>query len=85
MNMVKTLTIREDVYNKLAKMKKQGESFSELFLELMDRKRFTGEDLKKYMGILTEKEYRRMKKETKTIRRKISEDIRKREKRWQSF
>lgn len=80
--MVKTLTIRDDVYNKLVKAKKKGESFSELFLELMEKKRFTGEDLKEYMGILSGREYRKMKKETKVIRKRISDDFRKREKRW---
>ena len=32
--MVKTLTIKEDVYNKLVAIKKQGESFSDLFERL---------------------------------------------------
>ncbi len=33
--MVKTLTIKDDVYNKLVAVKKPGESFSELFNELL--------------------------------------------------
>jgi predicted CopG family antitoxin len=33
-NMVKTLTIKEDVYRKLVAIKKQGESFSDLFERL---------------------------------------------------
>jgi predicted CopG family antitoxin len=32
--MVKTLTIKEDVYNRLVAIKKQGESFSDLFERL---------------------------------------------------
>ena len=35
--MVKTLTIREDVYKKLVSIKKSGESFSELFDRLAEQ------------------------------------------------
>ena len=84
-NMSKTLTIRDEVYNKLVNVKKGGESFSELFLELIEKKRFTGEDLKEYMGILSEEEYKEMKKKTKYIRKKVSEDLAKRGKRWKAL
>jgi predicted CopG family antitoxin len=33
---MKTLTIRDEVYEKLASMKREGESFSELFERLVD-------------------------------------------------
>ena len=35
--MVKTLTIKEDVYKKLVAIKKQGESFSDLFERLAEK------------------------------------------------
>jgi predicted CopG family antitoxin len=35
--MVKTITIRDDVYRKLASMKRKDESFSELFQRLSER------------------------------------------------
>lgn len=35
--MVKTLTIREDVYRRLVSIKKSGESFSDLFERLAER------------------------------------------------
>ncbi len=33
--MVKTITIKDDVYNKLVTVKRPGESFSDLFNELL--------------------------------------------------
>ena len=76
--MVKTLTIRDEVYNKLVKVKGKDESFSELFLELIEKRRFTGDDLKEYAGILSEKEYQRMKRETKKLRKEVSKSFEKR-------
>ena len=80
--MVKTLTIREEVYNKLVKMKRKDESFSELFTEMIEGRSFKGKDLREFMGMIDEKEYKRMKKETATIRKKMSGDFEKRQKRW---
>jgi len=76
--MVKTLTIRDDVYHRLARMKREGESFSELFLELAEKRRFTGDDLKAYAGTLSGEKYRRLKKETKKARKEASESIERR-------
>ena len=44
--MVKTLTIKEDVYNRLVAIKKQGESFSDLF-ERLAKKEDTASALEK--------------------------------------
>lgn len=38
--------------------------------------------MKEYMGILSDKDYKLMKIETKAVRKKISEDFKKREKGW---
>lgn len=35
--MVKTITIRDEVYNKLAELKRENESFSDLFERLAER------------------------------------------------
>ncbi len=60
MNMCKLMTsknisIREDVYNKLIKIKRENESFSDLFLRLLKTQKM---NLKKSFGAwqLTEKE-----------------------------
>jgi len=44
--MVKTLTIKEDVYNRLVAIKRQGESFSDLF-ERLAKKEDTASALEK--------------------------------------
>lgn len=38
---VKTITIRSDVYSLLVKMKREGESFSEVLLRLIEKKSTT--------------------------------------------
>lgn len=47
--MVKTLTIRDDVYKKLVAIKNEDESFSELF-ERLSRRRGSFEALKRLRG-----------------------------------
>ncbi|MEM0079995.1 MAG: antitoxin VapB family protein [Nitrososphaerota archaeon] len=46
---MKTLTIREEVYEKLVKLKKEGESFSDLLERILEEKR---PSLKDFAGIL---------------------------------
>jgi len=46
---MKTISIRDDIYNRLVEMKKDGESFSDVIEKLLERKRA---NIKKYFGIL---------------------------------
>lgn len=49
--MVKTITIKDDVYNKLKNQKRKDESFSDLFERLVEQNRYAGIDaLKKLKG-----------------------------------
>ncbi len=49
--MVKTITIKEDVYNKLKNQKRKDESFSDLFAKLVGQNLYGGIDaLKKLKG-----------------------------------
>ncbi len=50
---MKTISIRDEVYNKLAEMKEEGESFSDVIEKLLKRK---NTDIKKYFGILRDSE-----------------------------
>ncbi len=50
---MKTISIRDDVYNKLAEIKKEGESFSDVIERLLERKNV---NLKKYFGALKDSE-----------------------------
>ena len=46
---MKTISIRDDVYNKLVEMKEEGESFSDVIEKLLKRSRT---DIKRYFGVL---------------------------------
>ena len=75
--MVKTITIMDDAYEILKRMKKKDESFSELI------RRFNKEqktDLTKWFGILkgSKKRVKEFQEETRRIRNEISQDIEKR-------
>jgi predicted CopG family antitoxin len=52
LDMVKTLTIKEDVYRKLVAIKKQGESFSDLF-ERLAKKEDSASALEKLRASVT--------------------------------
>lgn len=53
---VKTLTITEGAYERLKRLKREGESFSELFLRLSDEKRSTALSIYGILkGVNTEK------------------------------
>jgi len=49
---VKTITIRDDVYDLLAKIKREGESFSDVILRLIRRE----SNIMDFFGILKESE-----------------------------
>ena len=64
--MVKTITISDDVYNELVRIKGK-KSFSELFRELLRERRGNVDALRHLKGILSEEEYRETKRKLKEI------------------
>ena len=52
---MKNIVLRDEVYNKLSKMKREGESFSDVILRLLEEKREKSlEVLERYAGLLAE-------------------------------
>jgi len=64
--MVKTITISDDVYNELVRIKGK-KSFSELFRELLRERKGNVDALRHLKGILSEEEYRETKRKLKEI------------------
>ncbi|NJE11001.1 antitoxin VapB family protein [Thermococcus sp. MAR1] len=64
--MVKTITISDDVYNELVRIKGK-KSFSELFRELLRERKGNVDALRHLRGILNEEEYRETKRKLKEI------------------
>ncbi|WP_148883173.1 antitoxin VapB family protein [Thermococcus aciditolerans] len=64
--MVKTITISDDVYNELVRIKGK-KSFSELFRELLRERKGNVDALRHLRGILSEEEYRETKRKLKEI------------------
>ena len=50
---MKTITIRDDTYEKLVRLKRDGESFSDVIERLIEQKDF---DISRYFGILEDSE-----------------------------
>ena len=50
---MKTISIRDEVYNKLVEMKEEGESFSDVIEKLLRRKTI---NIRKYFGVLKDSE-----------------------------
>ncbi|ADC65191.1 Protein of unknown function DUF217 [Ferroglobus placidus DSM 10642] len=50
---MKTISIRDDVYKRLAEMKEEGESFSDVIEKLLKKK---NTNIKKYFGVLKDSE-----------------------------
>ena len=51
---MKTLTVRDDVYEKLVKLKKEGESFSDLLERLLSREKVS---LREFYGSLKDSKF----------------------------
>ena len=51
---MKTLTVRDEVYEKLSKLKREGESFSDLLERLLERRR---PSLRDFAGVLRGSEW----------------------------
>ncbi|AFL95214.1 hypothetical protein CL1_1011 [Thermococcus cleftensis] len=64
--MVKTITISDDVYEELLRIKGK-KSFSELFRELLRERKGNADALRHLYGILSEEEYRETRKKLEEI------------------
>ncbi|MDI3502622.1 MAG: hypothetical protein PWR13_822 [Archaeoglobi archaeon] len=64
--MVKTITIADDVYEELVKMK-GSKSFSEVIRELLKKRKGNSDVLIKMLGVLSEDEYKEAEKRIKDI------------------
>lgn len=71
--MVKTITVTEDAYQNIKLLKKEAESFSDLFNRIAAEKRNM---VKEYFGVLksTPEELRQRRKSIKAVRESIGED-----------
>ncbi len=74
---VKTITIKESVYDKLAGLKGNGESFSDLFERLAEKAK---PDIMKYAGIISDDEAERIRKSMLEGRRSFNRDAERRRK-----
>jgi len=74
----KTITVTEDAYESLKRLKYEDESFSNLFKRIGSEKISIGN----YFGVLgkSERELKEARKRIKEIRKKVSKDMEKREK-----
>jgi predicted CopG family antitoxin len=72
MSMVKTITVSDDVYNELLRIK-GNKSFSELFRELLRERRGNADALRHIAGILSEDEYKEAKKKIKELEEAFEE------------
>ena len=51
--MVKTITIKDEVYRALAELKREGESFSDVIMRIINRKAV---DLSRFYGVFTDRD-----------------------------
>ncbi|KUH33810.1 antitoxin [Thermococcus celericrescens] len=70
--MVKTITVSDDVYNELLRIK-GNKSFSELFREFLKERKGNADALRHIAGILSEEEYREAKKKIREIEEAFEE------------
>jgi len=72
--MVKTITITEEAYNMLKRLKEKEESFSKEIIRITKNK----SNLNKFFGILDEGSYEDLKNKTKEARKTLSESLKRR-------
>lgn len=72
---VKTITITENAYEKIKRLKREGESFSELFLRLSAEKRSTAHSI---YGILKGVDTEKLLKASRDFRERAEKDMEKR-------
>lgn len=70
---IKTITITEDAYESIKRLKSAGESFSQLFLRISKQKM----KVKDLLGAvkMTDEEYKELKRKTKKYREEASKDM----------
>lgn len=73
---VKTITITENAYEKIKRLKRENESFSELFLRLSGEKRSTARSM---YGILKDVDTEKLLERTKKMRKEFDKETGKRE------
>jgi predicted CopG family antitoxin len=74
----KTLTIKEEVYRELLRIKRKDESFSELFMRMVKKEK---PDFKKFYGSwsdLTNKEIKKISEAIRTLRTSADKNFKKR-------
>jgi predicted CopG family antitoxin len=71
-SVVKTITISDDVYKELLRIKGD-KSFSELFRELLRERKGNADALRHIAGILDEEEYKEVKKRIKELEEAFEE------------
>jgi len=67
---VKTITVTEDAYEALKRMKAENESFSKVILRVTKSK----ESVEKYFGALDKTDARRLERKVKAFRKKVDSD-----------
>ncbi|MBD3361357.1 hypothetical protein GF358_01040 [Candidatus Woesearchaeota archaeon] len=73
---IKTITVTEDAYESIKRLKNTDESFSQFFLRI-SREKMTVKDLAGAIK-LSDNEYAALKKHTKELRKKASTDMKER-------
>jgi len=69
---VKTITITEDAYESVKRMKRENESFSELFLRLSKEKRSTGYSI---VGLLRGEDTEKLLEKSREIRKRADKEM----------
>lgn len=74
---VKTITITEEAYNKMKGLKKEDESFSELFIRIVNRQKV---NLREYLGVvkISDKALKEWKEEFKKDKKALRETSKRR-------
>ncbi|HLC32613.1 MAG TPA: antitoxin VapB family protein [Candidatus Nanoarchaeia archaeon] len=73
----KSITITEDAYNRLASLKQEKESFSDVIKRIAPKR-----SLLELAGILTDKQTKELKRNVADFRKQFNEDLEKRRKRF---
>jgi len=72
--MVKTITVTDNAYESLKRMKIRDDSFSDVINRISEEKK----TIKDFFGILGKESYEEMKEKTREIRKKLDKDSKER-------
>lgn len=67
---VKTITVTEDAYEALKRLKEEGESFSKVIIRVAKGR----ENIEKYFGVLNKKSARHIKENIRKFRKRTDKD-----------